>query len=113
MDYSPFADLWRILSTIHEIFIVFLLVVTTPILTTYLISKKFKRRPIYYASISATIITMFFSLIWLSTLGPPAGLSPVGILLIPFLMLYIPVWGIILFSIWLFLQILHKPADAT
>ena len=106
--YSPVADLWRVLTLSPTMFVVFAAVILLPIAVSYILWRSSAGKKIKNIVLFATLFVTIGSFIWLLTLGPPAGLSPVGMLFFPFLILYLPVWAATILIVWLVFWILKK-----
>lgn len=113
MEYSPLSDLWRILNISPGVTAIFFGVLFVPILVAFLV-HRFQPGSILSKSLFAsTALVMIGSFGWLMTLGPPAGLSPVGIVFGGFLVLYVPIWILSTLILWALWATLNKSRSAS
>lgn len=98
--YSPVSKLFSLLSGSPTLAALFLGVFLTPIVVTCLAYRFRPGTTLYKASLASTAVVIMASLVILLRLGPPAGLDPVGIALLLFLLYYIPIWLGLMLVFW-------------
>ncbi len=100
MKYSPLADLWRILGLSPALAIAFIAVTTIPLIITFVSLKYRKGGLLHRAFLIATALMHTTALIILLSLGPPAGVYPVGLLIFPFTIYFFPFWLLLAVLVW-------------